>query len=197
MVSNLPNILFQHEECVDILSTVLSSWTEIPLSPIDGYDKNYVRQHDRIIGTLLRETELLLKNSPNKVNNSFFNSWMYKGKLYRIIHVSPVEDARCEDGFRYELPKIDYHGMIAHWTTDYTFKGLMYKLSPEVESIILEADAAEHIGFDINRFRKTYGFENSFLTNENEVIFPMYKNCITEYKMSINDFIQIKNKNNA
>lgn len=192
MVTNLPNILFQHKEWVDILSKVLSSWTEIPLSPINGYDKNSVREYDRIIGTLLRETELLLKNSPNKVNNSFFNSWKYKGKLYRIIHVSPIKDARYKDGFRYELPKIDYHGMIAHWTTDYTFRGLMYKLSPEVESIILEADASEHIGFDINRFRKTYGFENSFLTNENEVIFPMYKNCITEYKMSINDFIQIK-----
>ena len=192
MVTNLPNILFQHEEWVKLLSTELSSWTEIPLSPISGYDKNSVRRYDGIIGTLLRETELLLKNSPNKVNNSFFNSWMYKGKLYRIIHESPVEDARDKNDFRYELPKIDYHGMIAHWTTDYTFKGLMYKLSPEVESIILEADTAEHIGFDINRFRKTYGFENSFLTNENEVIFPMYKNCITEYKMSINNFIQIK-----
>lgn len=58
-----------------------------------------------------------------------------------------------------ELPCVDYHGMIAHWTDDYSFPGLMYKLSPEEECIVLEADTKEHIAFDVNGFRKEYGFE--------------------------------------
>ena len=113
-------------------------------------------------------------------------------KLYRVLHKAPVPDARYTDGFRMELPRVDYHGMIAHWTDDYSFAGLMYKLSPESECIILEADTKDHIAFDVNGFRKKYGIENHYLAGEREIFFPMYRDCITEYKMSVNNFISLQ-----
>ena len=75
---------------------------------------------------------------------------------------------------------------------DYRFEGLMYKLSPEKESIFLEADTGKHIAFDVNGFRKEYGFENQYLAGEREIIFPMHKEFIKEYRMSVADYILLK-----
>ena len=59
-------------------------------------------------------------------------------------------------------------------------------------TIILEADTQDHLAFDVNKFRKTYKCEKHNTEKEREVIFPMYKECIKEYKMSVNEFIQFK-----
>ena len=47
------------------------------------------------------------------------------------------------------MPTIDYHRMITHWTDDYTFEGLTYKLPRDCEYIILEAETKEHLAFDV------------------------------------------------
>ena len=192
MIFNLPNVRFQDEEWIYILAQVLNGWTEIPLSPFAGYSQDEIKFYDGIMGTLLKQTEKVLEEYPEILDKRFINSWKYQGKLYRVIHEAPVEDARYRDGFRMQLPKVDYHGMITHWTDDFRFEGLMYKLSSESESIILEADTGKHIAFDVNGFRKEYGFENKYLEGEREIIFPMYKECIKEYRMSIEEFISIK-----
>ena len=197
MIFNLPNVRFQDEEWIYILAQVLNGWTEIPLSPFAGYSQDDIKFYDGIIGTLLKQTEKILEEYPEILDKRFINSWKYQGKLYRVIHEVPVEDARYRDGFRMQLPKVDYHGMITHWTDDYRFEGLMYKLSSETESIILEADTGKHIAFDVNGFRKEYGFDNQYLAGEREIIFPMHKECIKEYRMSIKDFISLKDNENG
>lgn len=196
MIFNLPNVRFQDEEWIYILSKVLYGWTEIPLSPFAGYNQEDIRFYDGIIGTLLKQTERILCEYPEILDQRFVQSWKYQGELYRVIHESPIEDARYRDGFRMQLPKVDYHGMITHWTDDFRFEGLMYKLSSESECIILEANTGKHIAFDVNGFREEYGFENQYLAREREIIFPMIKECIKEYRMSINDFISYKEKQN-
>lgn len=86
------------------------------------------------------------------------------------------------------MPKVEYHGMISHWTKDYTFKGFLHKLPSKQKYIILEADTQDHIGFDVNKFRKEYDCEKPNTEIEQEIIFPMYKDCIKEYRMTINEF---------
>ena len=176
-----------------LLAQLLKGWTEIPLSPGGGYNKEKVCYYDAHIGSIIRDAEELLSGQWNGTYDSgFLESWKYQGKLFRVIHPSPHEDKRYTDGYRLALPKIDYHRMISHWTDDYTFSGLMYKLSDKVEYIILEAETGNHIAFDVNGFRRKYGFEERYTEKEREFIFPMYKECIKEYRMSIAEFVRKK-----
>lgn len=192
MILNLPNIPFNDNDWIYILINYLKGWTEIPLTTTIGYDLDKLKFYDGFIGYLIKQTEYYLKEYPDAINKDFLNSWKYQGKLYRIIHPIHVKNDTAEDGYSYEMPKIDYHSMITHWTNNYTFNGLMYKLNPEIPYIILEADTHEHIAFDVNKFRNTYDCENPYTAKEQEIIFPMYKDCIKEYYMSANEFIRIK-----
>lgn len=192
MIFDMLNIHFTDEEWIYILQQYLNGWTEIPLSDSSGYNIDELKFYDGFIGLLLKQTEQYLKECPNILEKPFINSWRYQGKLYRIIHANRVENNKTKSGYSCKLPRVNYHGMISHWTDDYTFKGLMYKLSKKEKYIILEADTQEHLGFDVNRFRKKYDCENPYTQKEREVIFPMYKECIKEYRMSVNEFIQLK-----
>ena len=193
MILYMPTIYFSDEEWLCILKEYLNGWTEIPLNMTSGYDLDTLKFYDGFIGLLLKQTEKCLKECPNILDKSFINSWKYQGKLYRIIHAAIVQDESAEEGVSYELPKVEYHGMISHWTNDYTFKGLRHKLSAEVPYIILEADTQDHLGFDVNKFRRKYDREKHHTEIEQEIIFPMYKDCIIkEYRMSINEFVKFK-----
>ena len=83
-------------------------------------------------------------------------------------------------------------GLITHWTDDYTFDGLMYKLSKDEEYIILEVDTKEHFAFDVNKFRRMNNQNERFTYKEREFIFPMYKENIKEYRTTIRDFVKMK-----
>lgn len=196
MIIDMPCIGFEDDDWIYILIHYLNSWTEIPLIDCGEYDLEELKFYDGFIGFLIKETEKYLNNSDYSkyINIKFIESWKYQGKLYRIIHGNMIEDNEEDDGYSCKLPQVNYHGMITHWTDDYSFKGLMYKLSDDEEYIILEADTKEHIGFDINKFRKNYGCEKNTTENEREVIFPMYKDCIKEYKMTVKEFIQLKER---
>lgn len=193
MVFYMPNIQLTDEDWIYILINYLNGWTEIPLSSFGGYDIDKLKFYDGFIGYLIKQTEQFLKEHPDRLNKKFVNSWKHQGKLYRIIHPIIIEDETAEDGYSCKLPDIEYHKMISHWTDDYTFQGLMYKLNLETPYIILEADTQEHIAFDVNKFRKTYNCENPYTAKEREIIFPMYKECIKEYRMSVSEFIHMKN----
>lgn len=194
MVFYMPNMQLTDEDWIYILINYLNGWTEIPLSIVGGYDKDKLKFYDGFIGYLIKQTErfLNLKEDCNILDKHFLNSWKYQGKIYRIIHEIEVEDENVEEGYSYKLPDVEYHGMISHWTDDYTFQGLMYKLSSEEPYTILEADTQNHLAFDVNKFRKTYNCENPYTAKEREIIFPMYKECIKEYHMSVSEFIQMK-----
>lgn len=194
MLLSESGVEFENEEWMIILIRYLHAWTEIPLNPTCGYDLENLEFFNGLIGYLIKTTEYNLRNYPEMLDEIFIDSWKYEGKLYRVLHPHLVEDSEAEDGVSLLLPEVDYHGMITHWTDDYTFSGLMYKLNAEEEYIILEADTKEHIAFDVNKFRKVYDFENPYTAKEREFIFPMYKDCIKEYRMSIKDFISLKNK---
>lgn len=191
MIIDFPNIGFSDELWITIIAAYLKGWTEIPLHPVDGYSIEDVKFYDGLLGTLLRHTEKYLELCPEVLNKKFINSWMYRKKLYRVMHGYCELD---ENGREiYIMPKVEYHGMISHWTDDYTFEGLN-KLSKDREYIILEADLKDHIAFDVNGFRKAYGFEEPHTEKEREYIFPMYKENIKEYRMTINEFIEMKER---
>lgn len=195
MIFDLPNIHFSDEEWIYILKQYLNGWTEISLTTSDGYNLDELKFYDGFIGFLIKQAERYLKECPDTLNEceiEFINSWKYQGKLYRIIHACHMKNDKTKTGYSCCLPKVNYHGMISHWTNDYTFNGLMYKLSPEEKYIILEANTKEHLGFNVNKFRKKYDCENPYTKKEQEIIFPMYKECIKEYRMSVNEFIQLK-----
>lgn len=194
MIICLPNNKQSEEDTILNIAEHLYWWTEISLSPTSGYDREKVKYFDGILGKLIRETEKTLKVHPEYEDDEFISSWIYRGKLYRVLHECPHVDRRYSDGYRLDLPKVEYHRMISHWTDDYSFSGLMYKLNPEAKSIILEADSGPHIAFNVNGFRKAFGFENRCVEKEREFIFPMYEECITEYRMSISEFVEMKKK---
>lgn len=192
MVFYMPNMQFKDEDWIYILINYINGWTEIPLSNYGGYDVDKLKFYDGFIGYLIKQTEYFLKEYPDILDKKFVDSWKYQGKIYRIIHQIEVGDNKAEDGYSYKLPEVEYHEMISHWTDDYTFQGLMYKLSDDEPYIILEADTHNHLAFDVNKFRKTYNCENPYTAKEREIIFPMYKDCIKEYHMSVKEFIQMK-----
>lgn len=191
MIFDFPNIGFSDELWIAIIAAYLKGWTEIPLNTADGYSIEDVKFYDGLLGTLLRHTEKCLELCPEVLNNKFINSWMYCKKLYRVMHGYCELDKNGRE--IYIMPKVEYHGMISHWTDDYTFEGLK-KLSKDREYIILEADLKDHIAFDVNGFRKAYGFEEPYTEKEREYIFPMYKENIKEYRMTINEFIEMKER---
>lgn len=194
MILDMPNIKFSDEEWIYLLIQYLDGWTEIPLNPSAGYDIDKLKFYDGFIGLLLKQTEEYYKEYNYLLDMHFVNSWTYTGKLYRIIHPCLVEDDTAIDGYSLKMPQVEYHRMISHWTDDYTFKGLMHKLYSNKRYIILEADTQNHFGFDVNRFRQTYNCEKPFTSGEREIIFPMYRECIKERQMSVNQFIQLKER---
>lgn len=194
MIFDLPNINFSDEEWIIIISEYLNGWTETPLSPNDGYDIDELKFYDGLFGTLLKHTEKLLKVAPSYLNEKFLESWRYQGKLYRVIHSHYVFDNEKSSEPRSVMPIVNYHGMITHWTDDCTFSGLMYKLSPDEEYIILETDTKDHLAFDVNKFRKKHYCRKPHTEKEREIIFPIYRENTTEYRMTINEFKQMKNR---
>jgi len=196
MIFDMPNISLTDDDWIYFLIRCLKGWTEIPLSSTNGYDKDTLKFYDGILGLLLKQTEQFEKEYPSALNMDFVNSWKYQGKIYRVMHSQIMENSKNKRGYSYRLPKVDYHGMISHWTIDYTFDAL-HKLSRCTKYIILEADTKEHFAFDINRFREKNNCFDEYTRREEEIIFPMYKECITEYRMTINEFIDMKNKESS
>ena len=192
MIFDFPNINLDDDEWICILAHYLKGWTETPLSSFNGYDIETLKFYDGFIGTLLKQTERISACCSYLLNDRFVNSWKYQGKLYRVMHPNLTVD---EDGKEIvSLPKVDYHGMITHWTDDYTFQALLHKLSDDEECIILEADTADHFAFDVNKFRIEYNCRESYTEKEREFVFPMYKECIKEYRMTIKQFTEEKIK---
>ena len=194
MIFDFPNIGFDDGEWLYMLARYLKGWTETPLTISDGYSVETLKFYDGFIGTLLKHTERLAKEYYGYLDHRFVNSWKYQGKLYRVIHSYYVFDNGETEEPRMVMPQVNYHGMISHWTDDYTFAGLQYKLNPDAEYIILEADTGDHFAFDVNGFRKEYRCEERYTEKEREFIFPMYKDCIKEYRMSITEFATKKKK---
>ena len=191
MILDFPQMNLSDKEWIKLLERYLKQWTEIPLTTGDGYDIDELRFFDGFIGTIIRQTESNLKNK-EVINKEFVNSWKYTGKMYRVLH----RIYRIEKGQNHcTLPRVRYHRMITHWTTDYTFSKLRHKLCCDEKHIILEADTGEHIAFDINGFRKRYNCEESYTKDEREVIFPMYKECIKEYHMTLREFEEMTKHN--
>ncbi|MEE1124384.1 MAG: hypothetical protein U0L18_00365 [Acutalibacteraceae bacterium] len=190
MIFDFENIEIEDGDWKCIILQYLNGWTEIPLNRTTGYDIEELKFFDGLIGTLLKHTENAYYNNPDCLNKEFVDSWKYQGKLYRILHQSTYTD---KNGKRHcRLPRVQYHRMITHWTNDYTFKGLLHKLSRDQKYIILEADTKEHFAFDVNKFRKANGCEETFTKDEKEIIFPMYKEHIKEYRMTIREFVEKK-----
>lgn len=184
MILDFHNMNFSDEDWKYIIIQYLKEWTEIPLSCTDGYDKNELKFFDGFFGTLLYQAE------KGYLDNAFVDSWKYQGELYRVLHRNRTTDKNGKVHFR--LPRVQYHRMVSHWTDDYAFNGLLHKLSDEEKYIILEADTGDHFAFDINKFRSMNNQQECFTEKEREFIFPMYKENIKEYHMTIKEFVKMK-----
>ena len=190
MIFPFTHMDFSDEAWIYIILQYLREWTEIPLSSTAGYDIEKLKFFDGFLGSLLRYTEEMEKNTPRFLNRVFVDSWKYQGKLYRVMHANLQID---EDGNESMImPVVDYHGMITHWTDDYTFSGLLSKLSEDSECIILEADTRERIAFDVNAFRRSHSVSARFTEKEREFIFPMYQEHIIEHRLTIREFTAMK-----
>lgn len=189
------NMSFTDDEWKIIIMEYLRLWTGIPLTTNGDYDIENLKFFDGLLGTLLKHTESLLKDSPSFLDKEFVDSWKYQGKIYRVIHPHYVfSDNTTEPSVI--MPEVNYHRMITHWTSDYTFKGLLAtaKIFNDEEYIILEADTGDHLAFDVNKFRQVNNAQEIYTQGENEIIFPMYKENIKEYRTTIKEFIRMKNQ---
>jgi len=187
------NMSFTDDEWKLIIIEYLRVWTGVPLTTNGDYDIENLKFFDGLLGTLLKHTEFLTKEYPSMLDKEFVDSWKYQGKLYRVIHPHYVfGDDSIEP--RTIMPEVNYHGMITHWTSDYSFKGLLAtaKIFDNEEYVILEAETGEHLAFDVNKFRKANNVIEPYTQGENEIIFPMYKENIKEYRMTIRAFIEKK-----
>lgn len=193
MIVDLPNVNFSDKEWLYILKKVLKGWTETPLTTTSSYNRDRLKFYDGIIGLILKDTEMIVRDYPKSFNKSFVDSWKYQGKLYRVMHKCMVLDNSSVEGYSYKLPEVEYHNMITHWTTDLTFNALLYKLNLDTKYIILEADTNERFAFDVNKFQEVNGFQEIYTQEEREVIFPMYKSHIKEHLMTINEFVEMIN----
>lgn len=189
------NMSFTDDEWKIIIIEYLRVWTSIPLTTNGDYDIENLKFFDGLLGTLLKHTESLLKEYPPFLDKEFVDSWKYQGKLYRVIHPHYVFDDDSVEP-RTVMPEVNYHRMITHWTSDYTFRGLLAtaKIFDDEEYIILEADTGDHLAFDVNKFRKANSVIEPYTQGENEIIFPMYRENIKEYRMTIKEFIRMKNQ---
>lgn len=149
------NMSFTDGEWKSIIIEYLRVWTSIPLTTNGGYDIEDLKFFDGLLGTLLKHTEYLLKEYPSYLDKEFVDSWKYQGKLYRVIHPNYVFDNDSIEPHTV-MPEVNYHGMITHWSSDYTFEGLLAtaKIFDDEEYIILEADTSDHLAFDVNKFRQ-------------------------------------------
>ena len=193
MIFNVNNMAFSDDDWKYIILQYLKEWTEIPLTTNDGYDIEELKFFDGFIGTLLKQTEALMSEYPSFLDKEFVDSWKYQGKLYRVIHPHYDPDDNSTEP-RIIIPEVNYHRMITHWTSDYTFEGLLKnnKIFDDEEYILLEADTGNHLAFDVNKFRKANNAEERYTQGEEEIIFPMYKECINEQKTTIKKFIEMK-----
>ena len=187
------NMSFTDDEWKLIILEYLRVWTGISLTTNGSYDIEDLKFFDGLLGTLLKHTEYLLKEYPSFADKEFVDSWKYQGKLYRVIHPHYAFDNDSIEPHTI-MPEVNYHRMVTHWTSDYTFTGLLAtaKIFDDEEYIILEADTREHLAFDVNKFRKVNDAQEPYTQGENEIIFPMYKENIKEYCMTIREFIKKK-----
>lgn len=192
MIFDKFNVNFSDDDWIEIIKKYLDGWTEIPLNSNQGYNKEELKFYDGLLGTLLIDTENLIKYNYPCINKKFVNSWKYQGKLYRIIHPCYLYEEDNILNPKLIMPKVDYHGMISHWTDDYTFSGLMYKLNYDEKYLILEVDTKEHLAFNVNKFRKKYHCRKISTEKEREFIYPMLKENTIEHYMSVKEFINVK-----
>lgn len=195
MIFNYNNMDISDDDWKHIIIQYLREWTGIPLNSAYCYDIEELKFFDGLLGTLLKQTESLMREYPSLLDKDFVNSWKYQGKLYRVMHSYYVFDGNSVEP-RIVMPEVNYHRMITHWTSDYNFKGLLAsaKIYDDDNYIILEADTGDHLAFDVNKFRKINSAQEPYTQGEDEVIFPMYEECIKEYRMTIKEFVEMKNE---
>lgn len=184
LIFDLPNMLLKNKDWKAIIANYVMSWVEEPLSSGDDYNIDRLKFYDGLLGYLLKETERYIQEGvfdSDIIDTNFMNSWLYRGPIYRVLH-------KNNNG---NMPKVNYHGMIGHWTKDYHFGGLNYKLDFNDTFIVLKSDTGDHIGFDVTKYIICNNLRPSPILNEREIIYPMIKRNVTEYKMSINEFIRM------
>ena len=188
MLKEMKKVGVDPAKWMGLVQCYLRGWTSIPFTRDEGYDRDLLKFYDEFIGALLKETEKDISGSYELSSRDVNRACAYRGKLYRILHAVLPDDGRKSGGIGL-LPDVEYHGMITHWTDDVTFSDLRSSLAQNRKYIILEADTGSHIGLDVNRFFEYIGAEEP---GKREIIFPMYRDCIKEYRMTLGKFLEMK-----
>lgn len=133
--------------------------------------------------------------------------WMYQGRLYRIHSAHPttpylVDKIKEEiieeinDNECVVLPYTEYSEKLVAFSKndDFTRKGLFnHKLDTERIAVIICADTKKYYGIDVNEFCKHFKNYKKQFANEEEVLFPLLKEFVTdEFKCTPEEFNQIK-----
>lgn len=132
--------------------------------------------YDGILGDALRAVNSYTANSipPEDELRAFYDSWAYRGDIYRIMRVPRRTSPFSKMTSRW----IDWHGMVASWSKSCNFTTGYNHVNPDSKYCFLHASTGDAFGIDVNGLRANLGIENQYTSQENEVIFPMNKKYV-------------------
>lgn len=186
------------------LNTYISP--NIPLNAYEIVEAIYVHQGNPWngnIGNNYDEVEILTelwKYMNSGIPKEYF---FYTGDLYRI-HCQRTTLAQnvdkenetivgniSSDGSCSILPKTHYDGYPVSFSKSFDFTKSVYsKIVHSEISIINHINTKDKYGIDINKITLRYGGYNPRVVEEQEIMFPMLKECVVkEYKCSPKQFL--------
>lgn len=167
-----------------IIAITMHQFREFPLCG-GGYDEEGLRFYDGVLGSLIRmrdkmrraQNEWGMQEIPKY--EAFVSKWAYRGDIYRVIGEAYVyEDG--DDEPHMEMPEINWHGMIASWSSSYDFTTGFNHIHPDAKYTIIHANTGDSVEIDANKLGNYVGGYNPHTVGENEVIFPMKKKFVVK-----------------
>ena len=153
-----------------VFDSALNQWTERDLLD-KGFDELTFKFYDGIIGSVIAKGNNYYQNNldgawTHPIILEFLDIWKYDGALYRVLNIKPH--------------KIVYHNMISSWTKSIDAFYQFNHLYDDTEYTFLIANTNGYFGFDVNKYRDSIDKENPYTGYEQEIIFPMNKEYITD-----------------
>ena len=164
----------QIENHQKVFNSALNRWTDRDFLN-SGFCENVFRFYDNLIGSVIANGN---NNYQNKIDGTawanpivlkFLDVWKYDGMLYRVLDIKPH--------------KVVYHNMISSWAKNVdVFDEFIDKgnLLTNTEYTFLIANTRGYFGFDVNKYRTYIRDKHTYTEYEDEIIFPMNREFITD-----------------
>lgn len=166
----------------NMIVITMSQFREIPLCS-GGYNEEQLRFYDGVLGGLIRTRDTMTELQNIDLTDDFSSHWEYHGEIYRVIDKAFIYPKNGEVYRR--MPAIKWHGMVASWSSSYDFTNGFNHIYPKAKYTIIRANTGKSAGIDVNKFSKYLGHFNQYTADENEIIFPMKKEFVTNIYKNI------------